>query len=269
MQRRMLEDVIRNKFSSAKILMSTYAILNSYLAFEKNYEKETVTFFDFLIYLNMNGFTIKPDLDILHKKDEEIFLEFIKGIDREFRIRTRHVKFLSEHYHGRLKPDFEIFGHCISPLHFAVSCNDYKFAEKLIDHHADVNLNAIFGSILQTAVKYADEDLVALLLENGADVKNKYFNPLREATDKNKHSPSKKTQNILNLLNNADACSLKPLKPFITKQIDNATKAHLPEQIVSLIASYDTRSYEKKYFKTGTTNNTPAIVNEERMKFCL
>jgi len=244
--------------------MSTYAILYSYLSYEKviKDENKKITFIDLLIYLNDNGFTIIPDLDILHKSDEELFNELIKGITRkkfEIQIRTENLQFILKKYQYKIEGWCEVFPHSVSPLHFAVSCNDYLFAKLLVDSNADVNMRAIFGCILESAIRYSDERMVRLLLENGADIHNDPFKPMETAIE-NKNS--KHGQNILKLLQESESYSFKELKSPLVDKIDLGTYKCLPTDIVNIIVSYDPRSLRRGYFKVSTENNEKKIHNE-------
>lgn len=258
MQIRQLQDLL--KYIPYGMTMSTYAILHSYLSYEtltKN-KNEKITFIELLLYLNDNGFTIIPDLDIRHKSEEALFDELIKGITkREFviQIRDEYLDCLLKKYSHQIKgTDWYSFKKHVSPLHFAVTCNDYPWAKSLIDAKADVNMCAISGCILESAIKYADEKIVRLLLDNGANVHTTDpFNPMKTAQTmlklRQKGSPER-SQNILNLLKEAESYSFKELKPLISDKIVQGTHDCLPTDLVNIITLYDPRTFKKAYFKT-------------------
>jgi hypothetical protein len=255
MQLRQLK--ITLKHIPSGMLMSTYAILHSYMQYETLIEdkNEKITFISLLIYLNDNGFTIIPDLDIRHTPDEQLFQELIEGITQQkfqIQIRDEYLELIAEKYQDQTKAYCFSFAKHTSPLHFAVFYNDYSFAKSLIDSHADVNMNAIFDCILGSAIENSDAKLVQLLLENGANIHNHPHPPLKK---------NKPNQNILKLLKNAESSSFKEIKPVLLEKINLGTRNCLPTVIINTIASYDPRFLMKGYFQAPTKTDDKKIHN--------
>lgn len=248
-------------------LITETQILFSFIAYRYDLNQTTsdVTFLDFLLYLNVNGLKIAPDLDILHKSSKKNFIELTEGFLRpypyQFQMSPHNPAFFLDKYKCRLKFPCSTFPYAMTPLHFAVVNGDYVYTQKLLNNNADVNMVMIFGSVLDLAIRNFDTHMVQLLLKDGAKIDN-----VSGYVYDNLHNkrPKLKGINILKLLHEAQSCSLKNFKPYLVQKIYKATKKTLPLPLVDIIASYDTRSLKKTYFK----KNEEATFNIDRRSTC-
>ncbi len=165
----------------------------------------------------------------------------------------------------------------MTPLMVA-ACNESHFSmynaciKVLLEAEADCNMEASFSGIAQTketaldfAVMRGNEGAVKLLLQYGASITNKTIEKaeekLRNTLFPHPHGPEK---NILTLLTQAKQGIIKTREPLMTEIVEKALSPKLIKDLAGIVASYDTRSYDLRYFKVTKDKHLEPLFSEER-----
>ena len=131
----------------------------------------------------------------------------------------------------------------------------------LLELNADFNRKDKEGrTALDYAVRSGNDGAVKLLLEHGAIITKKTLDQAEENLKKVhfNHGPER---NVSNLLVQATQAELKNNHIIMCKMIDKAVSPLLCKDISNVIASYDSRSYELRYF-TRVKDNKKESVSE-------
>lgn len=129
----------------------------------------------------------------------------------------------------------------------------------LLDLNADCNMkDSDKRTALDYAVRSGNDGAVKLLLEHGAIIAKKTMEIAEENLKKVNfnHGPER---NISNLLVLATQAETKDNHTIMSKMIDKATSPLLCKDISNVIASYDSRSYELRYFKRVKDNKSKSF----------
>ncbi len=278
---------------------STEQIILSFLR-KKSLEstENTILFQEIKDYLKINKLVLKREIEQKNKTNDQLLLELFKSI---VDISDDNKKYLNKHYKWK-KIIKGVYPQLNSPNHTmldlaALFC-DVTSVKNFINDGCDVNISICYGMTPLMSACSEREDYTAssqcikLLLQAGADcnLENEFKNTALGYACENGNKNAVKlllaygakvNNNVLSIAkaNNAwykfgsGKCILDLLKQtthsiignrhsFMMKMIDEGTSQYLYKDVVDLIASFDTRSHEPRYFKKVKNNTIEPLISD-------